>query len=38
MEKLGLVYQGTRYWMSPDVPVVWYAIDRTAWKALAQAR
>lgn len=37
MEKLGLVYQGTRYWMSPDVPVVWYAIDRTAWKTLAQA-
>jgi RimJ/RimL family protein N-acetyltransferase len=37
MEKLGLVYQGTRHWMSPDVPVVWYAIDRTAWKALAQA-
>jgi RimJ/RimL family protein N-acetyltransferase len=37
MEKLGLVYQGTRYWMSPDVPVVSYAIDRTAWKALARA-
>lgn len=37
MEKLGLVYQGTRYWMSPDVPVVWYAIDRPAWKTLAQA-
>jgi len=33
MEKLGLRYQGTRTWMNPDVPVVWYAIDRAAWKA-----
>ena len=30
MEKAGLTYRGTRYWMSPDVPVVWYAIDRPA--------
>jgi RimJ/RimL family protein N-acetyltransferase len=28
MEKAGLSYRGTRYWMNPDVPVVWYAIDR----------
>jgi len=34
MEKAGLTYQGTRYWLSPEVPVVWYAIDRDAWKAL----
>ncbi|MGH7302010.1 MAG: GNAT family N-acetyltransferase [Candidatus Rokuibacteriota bacterium] len=33
MEKAGLTYQGTRYWMSPDVPVVWYAIDRSTWNA-----
>jgi len=33
MEKAGLTYQGTRYWLSPEVPVVWYAIDRDAWKA-----
>jgi hypothetical protein len=33
MEKAGLTYQGTRHWMSPDVPVVWYSIDRTTWKA-----
>ncbi len=33
MEKAGLTYCGTRYWMSPDVPVVWYAIDRAAWPA-----
>jgi len=33
MEKVGLTYQGTRYWMNPEVPVVWYAIDRSAWKA-----
>lgn len=31
MEKVGLGYQGTRYWMSPDVAVVWYAIERSAW-------
>jgi ribosomal-protein-alanine N-acetyltransferase len=35
MEKAGLTYEGTRYWMSPDVPVVWYAIDRHAWLARA---
>lgn len=23
MEKAGLAYQGTRHWLSPDVPVVW---------------
>ena len=28
MEKVGLTFEGTRYWMSPDAPVVWYAIDR----------
>jgi RimJ/RimL family protein N-acetyltransferase len=33
MEKAGLTYQGTRHWLSPDVPVVWYSIDRTTWKA-----
>ena len=33
MEKAGLTYRGTRYWMSPDVPVVWYAIDRGTWQA-----
>jgi RimJ/RimL family protein N-acetyltransferase len=33
MEKAGLTYRGTRYWMNPEVPVVWYAIDRAAWKA-----
>jgi hypothetical protein len=33
MEKAGLTYQGTRHWMSPDVPVVWYAIDVAAWRA-----
>ena len=31
MEKAGLTHRGTRYWMNPDVPVVWYAIDRAAW-------
>ena len=31
MEKAGLTYRGTRVWMNPDVPVVWYAIDRAAW-------
>ena len=31
MEKAGLSYQGTRTWMNPDVPVVWYAIDRASW-------
>jgi len=33
MEKAGLMYGGARYWMSPDVPVVWYALDRAAWSA-----
>jgi RimJ/RimL family protein N-acetyltransferase len=33
MEKAGLTYQGTRYWMNPEVPVVWYIIDRLAWAA-----
>jgi RimJ/RimL family protein N-acetyltransferase len=33
MEKAGLTYKGTRYWLSPDVPVVWYAIDRAEWTA-----
>jgi RimJ/RimL family protein N-acetyltransferase len=33
MEKAGLTYQGTRPWKNPDVPVVWYAIDRSAWRA-----
>ncbi len=32
MEKAGLTYEGTRHWMSPDVPVVWYAIDRASWR------
>jgi RimJ/RimL family protein N-acetyltransferase len=31
MEKAGLRYAGTRTWMNPDVPVVWYAIEREAW-------
>jgi RimJ/RimL family protein N-acetyltransferase len=31
MEKAGLTYQGTRIWMNPNVPVVWYAIDRAEW-------
>jgi len=33
MEKAGLTYHGTRTWMNPDVPVVWYAIDRASWQA-----
>jgi len=33
MEKAGLTYQGPRHWMNPDVPVVWYAIDRATWSA-----
>ena len=33
MEKAGLTYRGTRVWMNPDVPVVWYAVDRAAGKA-----
>jgi RimJ/RimL family protein N-acetyltransferase len=37
MEKAGLTYQGTRYWMNPEVPVVWYAIDRAAWHARRKA-
>jgi RimJ/RimL family protein N-acetyltransferase len=37
MEKAGLTYQGTRYWMNPEVPVVWYAIDRAAWHARKKA-
>ena len=32
MEKAGLTYRGTRYWMNPEVPVVWYVIDRAAWQ------
>jgi RimJ/RimL family protein N-acetyltransferase len=32
MEKAGLTYQGTRFWKNPSVPVVWYAIDRSAWR------
>lgn len=31
MEKLGLTLRGSRYWKSPDVLVVWYAIDRDEW-------
>jgi RimJ/RimL family protein N-acetyltransferase len=34
MEKAGLVYEGTRHWKSPDVPVVWYAIERAAWRTM----
>ena len=33
MEKAGLRYEGTRYWMNPDIPVVWYAIDQATWRA-----
>jgi len=33
MAKAGLTHKGTRYWMNPEVPVVWYAIDRAAWHA-----
>lgn len=33
MEKAGLSYQGNRHWMSADIAVVWYAIDRTTWGA-----
>jgi len=33
MAKAGLTYRGTRDWMNPEVPVVWYAIDHAAWKA-----
>ncbi len=33
MEKAGLIYEGTRHWKSPEVPVVWYVIDRAAWAA-----
>jgi RimJ/RimL family protein N-acetyltransferase len=33
MEKAGLTHRGTRYWMNPEVPVVWYALDRTVWQA-----
>jgi RimJ/RimL family protein N-acetyltransferase len=32
MEKAGLMYWGTRYWMNPEIPVVWYAIDRASWQ------
>jgi RimJ/RimL family protein N-acetyltransferase len=38
MEKIGLAYQGTRHWMSPDVAVVWYALDRAAWAARRTGR
>ena len=37
MEKAGLTYRETRYWMSPDVPVVMYAIDRAAWQERRRA-
>jgi RimJ/RimL family protein N-acetyltransferase len=33
MEKAGLTYRGTRTWMNPNVPVVWYAIERATWTA-----
>jgi ribosomal-protein-alanine N-acetyltransferase len=33
MEKAGLTHRGTRYWLNPEVPVVWYAIDRATWQA-----
>jgi RimJ/RimL family protein N-acetyltransferase len=33
MEKAGLTLQGTRYWKSLGVPIVWYAIDRATWEA-----
>jgi RimJ/RimL family protein N-acetyltransferase len=36
MEKLGLRHEGTRCWANPEVPVVWYAIDRVAWAARSQ--
>lgn len=32
MEKAGLTYHGTRFWMNPGIPVVWYAIERAAWQ------
>ena len=35
MEKVGLTYRGTRTWMNPNVPVVWYAMDRAEWRARA---
>jgi RimJ/RimL family protein N-acetyltransferase len=38
MEKAGLTYQGARYWLNPEVPVVWYAIDRAAWHARKTAK
>lgn len=38
MEKAGLTYQGTRYWMNPDVPVVWYAVDRADWHTTRRRR
>src|SRR5688572_33190668 len=34
MEKAGLTFRGTRHWMSPHVPVVWYAIEREVWRAV----
>ena len=33
MEKAGLSYQGTQHWMSAEIAVVWYAIDRATWDA-----
>jgi ribosomal-protein-alanine N-acetyltransferase len=33
IEKAGLTYQSTRYWMSTEVPVVCYVIDRATWEA-----
>jgi RimJ/RimL family protein N-acetyltransferase len=32
MEKAGLVYEGTRYLMNPQVPIVWYSLDRATWQ------
>jgi len=33
MDKAGLTYRGTRFWLNPEVPVVSYAMDRAAWQA-----
>jgi RimJ/RimL family protein N-acetyltransferase len=33
MEKAGLTHRGTRHWMNPEVPVVWYALDRAVWQS-----
>jgi [ribosomal protein S5]-alanine N-acetyltransferase len=37
MEKAGLTHQGSRYWLNPDILVVWYAIDRATWQAHQEA-